>query len=414
MTRFAPADLHELRDAISAALVVQEPLELVGGASKTRLGRPLQTAHTLDLSRLSGIRDYAPNELVLTAAAATPLSDIERALVEAGQMLAFEPPDWRGLLDAGASGTTGPTLGGVLACNLSGPRRPKAGAARDHFLGFCGVSGRGEIFKAGGKVVKNVTGYDLSKLMAGSYGTLAALEEVTVKVLPRPEAVATLLFTGLEPAAGSRLMSAAIGSPHEVSGAAYLPAAIPMPLAVPAPDAGIVALRIEGPTPSVAARRTSLLREHAGTKAAETLAESESAAFWRAIGEAAPLTPPLAASDARAVWRISVAPARGVEIAEAIARMLYAAWFLDWGGGLLWVAVPDSGDAGSAVIRGAIRGADGRGTGHATLVKGSPGLRRSIAVFEPQPPALAALSRRVKEAFDPHHILNPGRMVEGS
>ncbi len=254
MTRFAPADLAELRDAVAGALAAEEPVEIVGGGSKRALGRPLQTPHVLDLSRLAGIRDYAPSELVLTAGAATPLAEIERALAECGQMLAFEPPDWRALLGGPRRTDREPTLGGALACNLSGPRRIKAGAARDHFLGFRGVSGRGEIFKAGGKVVKNVTGYDLCKLMAGSYGTLAALEEVTVKVLPRPETVATVLFRGVAPGPASRLMAAALGSPHEVSGAAYLPSG----------TAGLrdgrVALRVEGPAPSVAARRDSLLR----------------------------------------------------------------------------------------------------------------------------------------------------------
>jgi glycolate oxidase FAD binding subunit len=405
MTRFVPTSIDELRDAVAGALAAEEPVEVIGGGSKRGLGRPLQTPHTLDLSRLSGIRDYAPSELVLTAGAATQLAEIERALAEAGQMLAFEPPDWRGLF----GGDREPTLGGVLACNLSGPRRFKAGAARDHFLGFRAVSGRGEIFKAGGKVVKNVTGYDLPKLMAGSYGTLAALEEVTVKVLPRPEAVATVLFTGLDPAAATRLMAAALGSPHEVSGAAYLPAGTVLPSA-PALRAATVALRVEGPAPSVAFRRDSLIREHKTAGATDTLADPESLALWRLIGEVAPL----AAPPDRAVWRLSVAPARGAELAEAITRAVDARWFLDWGGGLVWAEVPEAGDGGAAVIRAAIRGPDGRGTGHATLVRGSPALRRAVAVFEPQPAPLAALSRRVKDAFDPAHILNPGRMVEGS
>ncbi len=318
MSRFTPADIDELRDAVAEALAAEEPLELVGGGSKRGLGRPVQAAHTLDLARLSGIRDYAPNELVLTAGAATPLAEIERVLAEHGQMLAFEPPGWCGLLGADEAS---PTLGGVLACNLAGPRRIKAGAARDHFLGFRAVSGRGEIFKAGGKVVKNVTGYDLPKLMAGSYGTLTALEEVTVKVLPRPENVVTVLFAGVAPLSG--------------------------------------------------------------------------------LGE-------------RAVWRISIAPARGAAIGAALARALDAIWYLDWGGGLLWLAVAEQNDGGAQAIRAAIRGNDGHGTGYATLVKGSPALRRAVPVFEPQPAALAALSRRVKDAFDPRHILNPGRMIEGS
>jgi glycolate oxidase FAD binding subunit len=171
MTRFVPTSLDELRDAVATALAAEEPVELVAGGTKRGLGRPLQTPHVLDLNRLSGIRDYAPSELVLTAGAATPLTAIDRALNGAGQMLAFEPPDWRGLLGQ-VHGSQ--TLGGIVACNLSGPRRIKAGAARDHFLGFHAVSGRAEAFKAGGQVVKNVTGYDLPKLMAGSYGTLAA------------------------------------------------------------------------------------------------------------------------------------------------------------------------------------------------------------------------------------------------
>src|SRR5689334_16068218 len=223
MSRVAPTDLRQLRDAIGESLAAGEPLELIAGGSKRKLGRPLQLPRSLDLSGITGIRDYQPSELVLTAAAATPIEEIETALAGAGQMLPFEPPDWGALLGLPASAARRRTLGGVLGCNLSGPRRIKAGAARDHFLGFRGVSGRGEIFKAGGKVVKNVTGYDLCKLMAGSYGTLAALEEVTVKVLPRPEAVSTVLFAGLDPEAGVRLMTAVLGSSHEVSGTAYLP-----------------------------------------------------------------------------------------------------------------------------------------------------------------------------------------------
>src|SRR6516225_4331909 len=409
MSCFAPPDLGGLRDTVAEALAAAEPLELIAGGSKRGLGRPLQLPRTLDLSHLAGIRDYQPSELILTAAAATPLEEIDAALAQTRQMLAFEPPDWGSLLGLPASAASRRTLGGALVCNLSGPRRIKAGAARDHFLGFRGVSGRGEVFKAGGKVIKNVTGYDLPKLMAGSYGTLAVLEEVTVKVLPRPETVATLLFTKVEPAAAGQLMAAALGSPHEVSGAAYLPSGTAIPLCLPGHN-GTVALRVEGSKPSVEFRHDSLTREHRTAGSLEMLAGSEAVAFWRAIGDAAPLS---GLAD-RAVWRISVAPARGAELGEAISRSLDAVWFLDWGGGLLWAAVAETGDAGADAIRAAIRGPDGRNTGHATLVKGSQALRGSVPVFEPQPAVLAALSRRVKNAFDPVHILNPGRMVEGS
>ena len=406
MARFIPADIDELRETVAEALAAEEPVEIVGGGSKRALGRPVQAAHTLDLSRLSGIRDYAPSELVLTAGAATPLAEIQRALAAHNQMLAFEPPGWGGLL---AVEDAAPTLGGILACNLSGPRRIKAGAARDHFLGFHAVSGRGEIFKAGGKVVKNVTGYDLPKLMAGSYGTLAALEEVTIKVLPQPEIVETVLVAGIAPEPAGRLMAAALGSPHEVSCAAYLPPGTTMPLALAIPP-GTVALRIEGPEPSVAFRRDALLRAHKESGETSTITASGSVAFWRAIGEIAPLS----ALGERAVWRVSVAPARGAALGEALARSLDATWYLDWGGGLLWLAVAEREDAGAQLIRAAIHGDDGQGSGHATLIKASPALRRAVPVFEPQPAPLAALSRRVKDAFDPKHILNPGRMHEGS
>jgi glycolate oxidase FAD binding subunit len=293
----------------------------------------------------------------------------------------------------------------VIACNLSGPRRIKAGAARDHFLGFTAVSGRAETFKAGGKVVKNVTGYDLPKLMAGSYGTLAALAEITVKVLPRPETAATVLVCGVAPDEAVRVMSAALGSPHEVSGAAYLP---PGTRLQPLPATGAVALRVEGPAPSVAYRRDALLGELAAAGETAALGAAETAALWRDIANIAPL----AELPDRAVWRLSVAPARGAEVALAIARQVDAVWFLDWGGGLVWMAVVEPGDAGASVIRGAVAGPTGNG-GHATLIRGSPGLRAAVPVFEPQQAALAALSRRVKEGFDPRHILNPGRMVEG-
>src|ERR1700730_8538935 len=410
MTRFQPADINQLREAVGEALLAEEPVELIAGGSKRGLGRPLQTAHTLDLSHLSGIRDYAPSELVLTAGAATPLTEIERALGEAGQMLAFEPPDWRGFLGVPDEDSAGPTLGGVLACNLSGPRRVKAGAARDHFLGFRGVSGRGEVFKAGGKVVKNVTGYDLPKLMAGSYGTLAALEEVTIKVLPRAEAACTVVLYGLDPPTGVTRLTRALASPHEVSGAAYLPASL---AATPISSLGpysMAALRLEGPPLSVAFRRERLLAELASDCEAAVLEAEPSAELWRSIRDVAPLSKPVY----RVIWRVSVVPSRGAELGDVIARGLDAGWYLDWGGGLLWVAVAGAEDGGAAVIRGAIRGPDGQGAGHATLIRGSPALRHVVPVFEPQAPPLAALAARVKLNFDPQRILNPGRMVEGS
>jgi glycolate oxidase FAD binding subunit len=406
MTLFKPADAPALREVVAWAAAAEQPLEIVGGGSKQSLGRPLQVAHTLDLSALSGIVAYEPSELVLTARAATPLSEISAALDLHHQMLAFEPPDWGGLL----GNTAGQTLGGVLSCNLAGPRRFKAGAARDHFLGFAAVSGRGESFKAGGKVVKNVTGYDLCKLMAGAFGTLAVLSEVTVKVLPRPEKTRTVVVLGLDDHAAVAAMTAALNAPHEVSGAAHLPASLAGRSAVSyvaASSRSVTLLRVEGPGPSVEHRCAALRGELAGFGATEELHSANSALIWREIGDVALLRD----DGERVIWRLSLPPASAPALIAALARQIDARHFFDWGGGLVWLAVassdgPGGDDGGAAAIRAALTGSGG----HATLIRGPAALRSVVPVFEPQGGALAALTARVKESFDPHRILNPGRM----
>ncbi len=389
VTNFRPKDEHELEAIVAEAVAREEPLELMAGGSKRGLGRPLQLPHTLDLSAFAGIRLYEPEELVLTAGAATPMEEIEAALAGERQMLAFEPGDWRKLLGSEAAR---PTLGGAIAANLSGPRRIRQGAARDHFLGFHAVSGRGEAFKAGGRVVKNVTGYDLPKLMAGSYGTLAALTEVTLKVLPLPEATRTLVLLGLDDEAARRAMSAALKSSHEVSGAAHLPGTV-------SPAGPRTLLRLEGPEPSVVSRAEALRRELAEFGAIELVGDEASRALWRSVRNAMPV-----ARSGAAVWRVSVAPTDGPAVASRVARAHETRHFFDWGGGLVWLAVTGAEDGGAASIRGALSG------GHATLVRAPDALRAAVPPFEPQPPALAALSARVKAQFDPRRILNRGRM----
>lgn len=392
MTRFRPADESELVRVVQHALAEEEPLELIGGGSKRRLGRPMQAPHTLDLGAFSGVKLYEPAELVMTAGAATPMAEIETTLAASNQMLAFEPGDWRALL---GERDAMPTLGGVLACNLAGPRRIRQGAARDHFLGFNAVSGRGEAFKAGGRVVKNVTGYDLCKLMAGSYGTLAALTEVTVKVLPRPEATRTIVLQGLDDNAALRAMTQALNSSHELGGAAHLPAP------VSTTGKAMTLVRVEGPVPSVEARAVGLRDELASFGAAEILGDDGSVALWQRLRDVRVLAAPQEA----VIWRVSVAPSAAPGLIAGLRRALDLRYFLDWGGGLIWLAVNGASDGGAASIRAALT------LGHATLIRAPDALRNVVPVFQPQAPHVAALAARVKESFDPKRILNRGRMV---
>jgi glycolate oxidase FAD binding subunit len=362
-------------------------LDVRGEGSKLVLGKPLRCDQVLDLSGISGIVDYAPEELVITLRAGTPMREIEALLAQRNQMLAFEPPDLGPLL--GQAPGRG-TLVGAVVGNLAGPRRLSAGAARDHLLGFSGVNGRGEAFKSGGRVMKNVTGYDLSKVLAGSWGTLAVLDEVSVKVLPAPDQTATLMLLGLDDAAGVRAMCAAMGSPHEVSGAAHLP--------------GRTALRLEGVAPSVEARLKGLreLMADAGAKM-EELGTLESRVFWREVRDVVPLK---AAPDA-VVWKISCPPTEGPAILARIrTRRPSAQAFYDWSGGLIWLALPPSDDADHKIVREAL-GATG---GHATLIRAPEAVRAAVPVFQPQSAALVALAARVKESFDPKGLFNPGRM----
>jgi glycolate oxidase FAD binding subunit len=376
-----PASTDELAEVLRRD---SRPLAVTGSGSKRAIGR-LVDAELLDLSALDGVVDYRPAELVLTARAGTRLAAIDALLAQHGQRLAFEPPDLGPLLGSPASakkyngavtGTDGSTIGGVLAANLSGSRRVTAGAARDHFLGVTAVNGRGDVFRAGGKVVKNVTGYDLPKLLAGSWGTLAVMSEVTLKVVPAAETERTMIFPDRDPAAAVLTLTAALGSAHEVSSAGF------------DPWRGSF-VRLEGLLPSVAARAEVLLRE-LGAREVETLEGRASRELWARHAGAEAL------ADWRVVWRISVPPADAPRVLGAIQPARY---LLDWGGGLIFAAY-DTVDA--ARVRGVIR------DGHALLLK-APTDSKPCRLHPPGA-ALGQALERVRDAFDPDRRLNPGRM----
>ncbi|HET8726438.1 MAG TPA: glycolate oxidase subunit GlcE [Alphaproteobacteria bacterium] len=400
-----PTTPDQALDAVRWAVVEEVPLEVASRGTKRALGRPFQADHMLDLSALSGIDLYEPEELVMTAGPGTSLAEIEAVLAERRQQLAFEPSDLGPLF--GVPEGQG-SIGGVFACNLSGPRRIKGGAARDHLLGLAAVSGRGEAFKAGGRVVKNVTGYDLPKLMCGSYGTLAALTGLTFKVLPAPETTRTILVLGLDDRRAVEALSSALRSPSETAGAAHVPAGPAAHSAVDrvrAPGTAVTALRVEGFGPSVASRGDALRGLMAGYGPVEELDAEESVAFWREVRDVRWF-----ADGDRIVWKLSVPPTGGPAVAAAIG--IAGEHCFDWGGGLVWLALdPDAAgeDGGAARVRAALAPAGG----HATLIRAADTLRASVDVFQPQPEPLAALSARVKQGFDPKRILNPGRMFAG-
>ena len=396
-------DAKDVEDAVQWALAEGKTLEVAGRGSKRALGRPSQSDLTLDLSGLAGVTLYEPEELVLSAKAGTPLAEIEALVESKGQQLAFEPMDYGPIF--GSSGDAG-SLGGALAANLSGPRRIKAGAARDHFLGFTAVSGRAETFKSGGRVVKNVTGYDLCKLLAGSFGTLAAMTEVTIKVLPRPEAEATVLVLGLDDLQANAAMSAAMASSYDVSAAAHLPRSAVMHFAGLYVNEAATAVRLEGFAPSVRHRRDALVNLLRPFGTLETIDEAQSRKLWRSVRDVAPFWHNGSVGD-WPLWRVSTTPARGAEFSQKLPPG--AQFFYDWAGGLIWIALPPSHSAGSASIR---RAAAATG-GHATLIRASVATRAAVDVFEPQKGALAAVTKRVKESFDPKGVLNPGRMWAG-
>ncbi len=385
-----------IAEAVAAAYAAKEPVLVSGADTKRGMLRPVQAARSISTRNLRGITLYAPKELVISARAGTPVAEIESVLAEQGQHLIAEPPDPSGLLGSGP----GQTIGGIVATNLSGPRRITGGATRDHVLGIRAVDGKGELFHSGGRVLKNVTGLDLCKLLAGSHGTLGIITEVTLKVLPAPERVGTLVLAGLDAVTGVAALSAALGSPYGVSGAAWLPAeeAARIP-ALAGFGASVAMVRIEEFAASVVYRTGRLARDLQPYGQADLLDDTVSRAAWLAVRDAVPLAP----EPGDAVWRVSVRPSAGPGVLAATALR----GFLDWGGGLVWLV----GDPAShpAVMRAA---QDAGGTW--LLMRGPESFRAASAVIPPEPPALAAIGRRVRAVMDPAGILNPGRMVAGA
>ncbi|RKE86009.1 FAD-binding protein [Rhizobium sp. AG855] len=394
-----PATETEAAALIREHAASKTPLHIRGGGTRVGFGNAVAADAILSSSALTGITEYNPAEMVMTARAGTPVAEIEAALAANGQSMAFEPMDHRGAM--GTSGT--PTIGGLFAVNSSGPRRFTAGAARDHLLGLRFVNGAGDVVKAGGKVMKNVTGLDLVKLLAGSHGTLGFLTEVTFKVLSVPKTAATIVVSGLEDEQAMKALAAALSLSVEVSGAAHLPESVRARfIGGKLPDGAATVMRIEGLEASVAVRAEKLTAAMDGIGPVSRLDADDTQALWAEIRDVMPY----ADGTTRPLWRVSMAPSEAWKLVAGLRLRAGIDAYYDWQGGLVWMRM--EADAEAEVLRHGIRTLGG---GHATLVRAAPQIRAEVAAFEPQVPAVALLSARIRAKLDPHGIFNPGLMT---
>jgi glycolate oxidase FAD binding subunit len=398
MIELVPRTEEEVASIVREHMETGGPLAICGGNTRSGFGNAVTATERLRSTGLSGIVAYNPGEMVMTARAGTPLAVVEAALAENGQMTAFEPMDHRPVMNTSGE----PTIGGVFAANVSGPRRLIAGAARDSLLGIRFVNGRGEVIKAGGRVMKNVTGLDLVKLLAGSHGTLGFITEVTFRVPPRPKAEETIVVSGLNDAEAANAMAAAMALPVEVSGAAHLPLSVMWKfLGGKLPEGEATVLRIEGLPSSVEVRASKLATAMATFGKVTRIDQTGSARLWREIRDLLPY----ADGTARPVWHVSVAPSVGHQLVAALRLEAGVDAFYDWQGGLVWLRMEATPEA--ELVRRYIKALGG---GHATLIRASSQARSATSAFQPQPDAVALLSQRVKEKFDPARIFNPGKM----
>ncbi len=401
---FRPAAGWELASHINDARRRGLSCEIMGAGTKRTMGRPLSADIQITTTGLRGIPLYEPSELVMSARAGTPLAEVERELDRNNQMLAAEPLDLGPLLGQPAGGST---IGAAFATNLSGARRVAAGSLRDQLLGVQAVNGRGEEFKSGGRVMKNVTGYDVARGLTGSWGTLAVLTEVTFKLLPKPEETQTLVIFGLEDSIAAEAMTTAMTTPQEVSAACHVPAALVSRLENPqirGAGRALTLLRLENFSRFLPARIEKLKKALVAFGDMQVLGDESSRALWSELRRVSPML----SSDAP-LWRVSVAPLDGPKVVADISRHMPVTAFYDWSGGLVWLEVPGATDAGATDIRRVVS----RTTGHATLVRASPDIRASVDVFQPLDPGLARLTQGLKASFDPAGVLNRGRMYAG-
>ncbi len=397
----APKSEEELAGLVIEAAETRNPLELMGKGTKRELGHPVQAGAVVSTEAMTGITLYEPTELVMVAKTGTPLAQIEAKLAENDQELPFEPVDLTPVLGyAPGEGT----IGGMIATNISGSRRILKGACRDHVLGVRAVNGRGEVIKAGGRVMKNVTGYDIGRTLAGSWGTLAAMTEVSLKVLPMQREARTLVCFGLTDQTAVEALCIAMGTPYEVSGALHLHGALAAQMTdqeIAGNGAAVTAIRVEN-FPASARYRASRLRQALLAYAPALELDGErSEMFWKDVR-----TLKMFQGNSNPLWRVSMAPTSAAKLVGNLMRKIDVRVAYDWSGGLLWIETPPLTDAGAVDIRRQLAELGG----HATLIRADGPTRAGIDVFQPLESQHAKLSAKLKHSFDPLGILNPGRM----
>jgi glycolate oxidase FAD binding subunit len=400
----APDTVEELAYLVAEAADTRTPLEVMGHGTKREVGRPVRHGAVLSTENLVGVPIYEPSELVLVALAGTPVAQLERLLAENDQEFPFEPLDLGPVLGFGPGQST---IGGLIATNFSGSRRILRGSVRDHVLGVQAVNGRGETIRAGGRVMKNVTGYDLGRALAGSWGTLAVMTEVALKVLPAQREMRTVLCFGLADPNGVEALCLAHGTPFEVSGTVHMHAALAERLSdqeIANNGAAVTAIRVEN-FPASARYRSSRLKQMLQAYApALELDTLRSRAFWDDVRRLK-----MFQQSGRPLWRISTSPSVAAKLVSSLARKIDVDVLYDWSGGLIWLETPPISDAGAVELRRTLA----EFGGHATLIRAEASARAGIDVFQPLDAGLMALTASVKKAFDPVGILNPGRMYAG-
>lgn len=393
-----PGSAEDISDIVKDAISANEVIEITGNGSKRDIGQTVMASIEISTTEMAEVLEYNHSELVMTAQAGTSLKKIREVLDANNQMLAFEPADYSKLLNSQAE----PTIGGTFGVNLTGSKRLSTGAARDALLGVNFINGSGELIKTGGKVMKNVTGLDLVKLMAGSWGTLGIMADMTFKVLPKPELIKTVLIMGMDDATAAMAMAKAMAQSVEVSSAAHLSEGVSNKVLDGGFDRPITALRLEGLVPSVELREAKLKNVMSQFGDLEMLDHKKSDQLWNEISNVYPFCD---GSD-QAVWKVSVAPNLGCQLVSKLKENCRFDAYYDWQGGLVWLKMHD--DTHADTIRKHIRELGG---GHATLIRADGNTKAQVPVFEPQAEPIEALSRRIKAKLDPHNLFNPGRMT---